>query len=72
MPLFSYVLSYEFFCVKSAEDFEMPYLGWTMPRAYHDLHLARYTLECGGLVHPEPRRAAAFSVASDTDHFSAG
>src|SRR5712671_721737 len=55
MPLFSYVLSYEFFCVKSAEDFEMAYLGWTMPRAYHDLHLARYTLECGGL-------AAAFSV----------
>ncbi len=43
----------------------MAYLGWTMPRAYHDLHLARYTLECGGL-------AAAFSVASDTDHFSAG
>jgi hypothetical protein len=65
MPFFSYVLSYEFFCVKSAEDFEMAYLGWTMPRAYHDLHLARYTLECGGL-------AAAFSVASDTDHFSAG
>src|SRR5882762_47995 len=57
MPLFSCVLSYEFFCVKSAEDFEMAYLGWTMPRAYHDLHLARYTLECGGL-------AAAFSVAT--------
>src|SRR5882757_7014373 len=42
MPFFSYVLSYEFFCVKSAEDFEMAYLGWTMPPAYHDLHLARY------------------------------
>jgi hypothetical protein len=65
MPFFSYVLSSEFFDVKSAEDFEMAYLGWTMPPAYHDLHLARYTLECGGL-------AAAFSVASDTDHFSAG
>jgi len=50
----------------------MAYLGWTMPPAYHDLHLARYTLECGGLVHPELRRAAAFSAASDTDHFSAG
>src|SRR5712675_378493 len=42
----------------------MAYLGWRIPRAYHDLHLARYTLECGGLVHPEPRRAAAFSVAT--------
>src|SRR5882762_9834703 len=69
MPLFSCVLSCEFFCVKSAEDFEMAYLGWTMPRAYHDPHFARYILESGGLVHTELRRAAVFSVVARSNGF---